>query len=187
MNYKWYPFIQGEAWIFKKKFFPSMIIVWNKLDYHLRNAPSISVFKQNILKFIRLGPNKVYNAQNPTKPKLLTRPHLRLSHLRAQKFSYNLNDCALCICGTNTDSTNHFLIQWPLYLSKRQTFTEKIRDVKISILDQNENYLYYTLLFGSDKLGDFKSVCILSATIECILSTKRFNVPLWLTEIQNNP
>ena len=41
--------------------FASTIIEWNNLDYHLRNAPSISVYKQNILKFIRLGPNKVYN------------------------------------------------------------------------------------------------------------------------------
>ena len=64
---------------------------------------------------------------------------------------------------------------------------EKIRDVEISILDQNENYLCYTLLFGSDKLTNFKNICILSATIKCILSTERFNVPLRLTEIQNNP
>ena len=55
---------------------------------------------------------------------------------------------------------------------------EKIRDVEISILDQNENYLFYTLLFGSDKLSEFKNVCILSATIEYILSTERFNLPL---------
>ena len=60
----------------------------------------------------------------------------------------------------------------------RQTLVEKIRDVEISILDQNENYLFYTLLFGSDKLSEFKNVCILSATIEYILSTERFNVPL---------
>ena len=55
---------------------------------------------------------------------------------------------------------------------------EKIGDVEISILDQNENYLCYTLLFVSDKLSDFKNVCILSATIEYILSTEMFNVPL---------
>ena len=55
---------------------------------------------------------------------------------------------------------------------------KKIRDVDISVLDQNENYLCYTLLFGSDKLSEFKNVCILSGTIEYILSTERFNVPL---------
>ena len=132
---------------FKSFFFPSTIIKSNILDYHLRNGPSISVFKQNILKFIRLGPNKVCLDE-------------------------------LCICGTNIESTNHFLLQYPLYLSERQTLTEKIRDVEISILDQNENCLCYTLLFGSDKLSDFKNVCTLSANIEYNLLTERFDVPL---------
>ena len=44
---------------FEKKFFPATITEWNDLDYCLRNAPSINVFKQNILKFIPLGPNNV--------------------------------------------------------------------------------------------------------------------------------
>ena len=165
---------------FKSSFFPSAIIEWNNLDYHSRNTPSISVFKQNILKFIRLGPNKVYNIHNPTGLKLLTRLCLGSSHIRAHNFSHNFSDCLdeLCIYGTNIESINHFLLHCPLYLSERQTLMEKIRDVEISILDQNENYLCYTLLFGSNKVSDFKNVCILSATIEYILSTERFNVPL---------
>ena len=55
---------------------------------------------------------------------------------------------------------------------------EKIRDVEISILDQNEYYLCHILLFGSDKLSNFKNVRIPSTTIEYILLTERFNVPL---------
>ena len=51
-------------------------------------------------------------------------------------------------------TTNHFLLKCTLYFSERQTLTEKIRDVEILILDQNENCLCYTLLFGSDKLTD---------------------------------
>ena len=170
-------------------FFSSTIIEWNNLDYHLRNAPSINVFKQNILKFIRLGPNKVYNVHNPSRLKLFTRLCLGFSQLRAHKFSHNLSDYfdELCICGTNIESTNHFLLQYPLYLSERQTLMEKIHNAEISILDQNENYLCYTLLFCSDKLSDFKSVCILSATIEYTLLTEKFNAPLCITKIQDNP
>ena len=55
---------------------------------------------------------------------------------------------------------------------------EKIRDVEISVLDQNENCLYYTLRFGSDKLNDVKNFCILKAATEYILPTERFSVPL---------
>ena len=95
---------------FKSSSFPSTIIEWNNLDYHLRNAPSVSVFKQNILKFIRLGPNKVYNVHNPTGLKLSTRLRLGLSHLRAHKFSHNFSDCLdeLCICGTNIEHYEPF-------------------------------------------------------------------------------
>ena len=39
---------------FKSSLFPSTIIEWNNLDYYLCNAPSISVFKQNILTHFSL-------------------------------------------------------------------------------------------------------------------------------------
>ena len=65
------PLFSVKHRFFKSSFFPSIIIEWNNLDYHLRNAPSISVFKQNILKFIRLGHNKVYNVHSPTGLNLL--------------------------------------------------------------------------------------------------------------------
>ena len=110
---------------------------------------------------------------NPSGLKLLTRLRLRLSHLRADKFSHNFSDCLgeLCICGTNIEFKNHFLPQCSLYLSERQTV--KICDVEILILNQNKNCLCYTLLFGSDDLVDVKTLCILSATIVYVLSTER--------------
>ena len=77
------------------------------------------------------------------------------------------------MCGTNIESTNHFVLQGSLYLCKRQTLMKKICDVEISILDQNENCLCYTLFFGSDKLNDVKNLSRLNATVEYIISTKR--------------
>ena len=37
---------------FKKSFFPSTVIEWNKLDPNLRSAASLNFFKKNLLKFI---------------------------------------------------------------------------------------------------------------------------------------
>ena len=45
----------------------------------------------------------------------------------------------------------------------------------------------FVILFDSDKRSDVKNLCILSVTLEYILSTERFNVPIWITEIHNNP
>ena len=74
-------------------FFPSTIIDWNTLGYSSRDGPSIKTLKQNILKFILLGPNKVYNVHKPSELKLLTRLRLGMSQLRAHKFSHNFSDC----------------------------------------------------------------------------------------------
>ena len=74
---------------------------WNDLDFSLHNASSINVFKQNTLKFIRIGPNKVFNIYNLHGLKLLTRLRLGLSHLRGHKFKYSFSDCLneVCMCG----------------------------------------------------------------------------------------
>ena len=60
----------------KNSLFYATITEWNDLDYSLSNAPSINVLKQNIFKFIRLGPNNVFNILNPHGVKLLMRLRL---------------------------------------------------------------------------------------------------------------
>ena len=49
---------------FKNSFFLSTVIEWNKLDPNLRSAASLSVFKKNLLKFIRPSPNSIFNCHN---------------------------------------------------------------------------------------------------------------------------
>ena len=55
----------------------------------------------------------------------------------------------------------------------------KIRDTDSLLIDQNENSLCYTLVFGKENMNDSENVRILSATIEYILSTQSFNFPLF--------
>ena len=49
------------------------------------------------------------------------------------------------------------------------------RDIDSSLIDQNENSLCYTLLFGKENMNDSDNAHILNATIEYILSIERFN------------
>ena len=162
-------------------FFPATITEWNDLDQSLRNAPSINVSKQNILKFIRLGPNKVFKIYNPHGLKLLTRLHLGLSHLQGHKFNRNFIDCLdeICMCGKDIESTNNLLLQCSLFLKERQVLMNKNRDIDSSLIDQNENSLCYTLLFGKENMNDSYNAHILNAIIEYTLSIERFNVPLF--------
>ena len=55
----------------------------------------------------------------------------------------------------------------------------KIRDINSSFIDQNENSLCYTLLFGKENMNDGESTHNRKATIEYILSTERFNFLLF--------
>ena len=66
----------------------------------------------------------------------------------------------------------------PMFLKERQVLVNKIRDTNSSFIDQNENSRCYTLLFGKENMNDSKSFHIINATIEYVLSTERFNVPL---------
>ena len=72
-----------------KLFFPSTIIEWNSLDPNLRKSENFSVFKRNILKFIRPSPNCVYSYHNRREICLVTRLRPGLSHLREHKFKHS--------------------------------------------------------------------------------------------------
>ena len=111
--------------------------------------------------------------------KVLTSLRLGFSHLRGHKFNHNFSDCLdeICICWEDTESTNPFLLQYSLFLKERQVLINKIRDTGSSTIDQNENSLCYTHLFGKEKMNDSDNAHFLNETIEYILSTERFNVP----------
>ena len=55
----------------------------------------------------------------------------------------------------------------------------KIVDIDSWSIDQNETSFCYTLHFVKENMDGSKNFHILKATIEYILSTERFNVPLF--------
>ena len=105
--------------LFRNLYFPSILTEWNNLDESIRNSESFSIFKKNILKFIRPSPNSIFNCHNPKKLKLLTRLRLGLSHLRDHKFKHSFQDSVnpTCNCGTDVKTT-HYLLHCPFFLMK---------------------------------------------------------------------
>ena len=144
----------------------------------MRNAPSINVFKKNILKFIRLGPNKVFNIYILQGLKLLTRLHLGLSHLRGHKFNPNFSHCLdeICMCRKDIESTNLSSSNVPYLLMKSKSSWIKFVILTAHLLTKMKT-LCYTLLFGKENMNDSENTNVLKETIEHILSSERFNVP----------
>ena len=169
------PFLAQNT-TFSKTFFLSSIFEWNNLDPHLRKFGDFSLFKSNVLKFIQPSPNSVYNCHKPRWICLITRLRLGLSHLREHKFKHGFQDTLnpLCSCGNDVESTEHFLLHCPQFVNERRTLLSTLGNFNCSLLENTSKVLTQTLLFGNTSLSPSDNSKILSATIDFILSAKRF-------------
>ena len=59
------PAINVKHNFFKKTFFPSTIIEWNKLGWEIENSESIVTFRKRILSFIGPSANSTFYFNNP--------------------------------------------------------------------------------------------------------------------------
>ena len=165
----------------RNSYFPSIVTDWNNLDRSISNSESFSIFKENTLKFIRSSPNSIFNCHNPKGVKLLTRLRLGLSHLRDHKFQYSFQDSLnpICNCGTDVETTTHYLLHCLLFSDERLILINNIRNIDNSILYLNDSRFSEVLLFGNSSFNNSKNTFIINTTIEYIVSSKRFEVPLF--------
>ena len=141
----------------------------------MRNSESFSIFKKNMLQFMRPSPNSIFNCHNPKGVKLLTRLSLGSSHLRNHKFKHSFQDSLnpICNCGSATvETTTHYLLHCPL-------FSDEILILINNILSLNDSRFSEVLLFGNSSFNNTKNTSILNTTIKYIVSSKRSEVPLF--------
>ena len=176
------PAINVKHDFFKNTYFPSTIMEWNKLDWEIKNSESIVTFKKRILSFIRPSANSTFNCHNPRGIKLLSRLRLGLSHLREHKFKHSFQDSLnpFCSCGKGeVETSSHYLLHCSNYSEERLALLNTIKNIDMSILQQSDSKLTSVLLFGNTSYGNNKNTFILDATIDYIISTGRFDVPLF--------
>ena len=140
----------------------------------IHNSESVSFLKSKILKFMRSKPNSIYNCHNPKGIRL------GLSHLREHKFKHNFQDCLnpLCSCGNDIETSSDLLLHCPTYSNKRMTLLNKIKNINYGILGLSDTIITKTLLFGDSCLSDSTNTLTLNSTIEYVIATKRFDVPI---------
>ena len=172
------PLLNTKQNFFENSFFPSTMIEWNNLDPHHRKSENFSVFKSNILKFIRPSPNSVYNCHNPRGICLITGLRLVLSHLREHKFKHSFQDALNppCSCGNDVDSTEYFLLHCPKFVNERRTLLSILGNFNYSLLESTSSVLTQILLFGNVSLNPSDNSMIVNAAI---LATKRFDEQLF--------
>ena len=165
---------------FKNLSFQCTVIELNNLGKSIRSSESIALFKKNILQFIRPTPNRTFTCHNPIGIKLIRRLRLGLSHLRDDKFKHYFLDCLIpiCCCGKDIETTVHYLRHCPIFSDERSIFFNNFRSSDENVLSGSDPRISETLLFGIFSFNDTKNTSILNTTIDYILSTKRFDVPL---------
>ena len=168
------PLLKTRHTFFKNSFFPLTIIEWNKLDHNIRNSSSFNIFRKRILKFIRPSANSLFDCHNPKGIKFITRLRLGLSHLREHKFKHYFQDSLnpFCSCDLVIESTAHFLLHCPMYITERHTLLSTIKNIVNNLLHLCEPLLIRTLLFDSNSFDTNANTNVLSVTIDLIFLLK---------------
>ena len=87
-----------------------------------------------LMKFFSLQERLLFSTPDPTGVKLLTRLRLKFSHLNEHKFCYKFKDTvvAMCNCGTETETTEHFFLRCPFFVTERQKLLHNVYDKHFS-------------------------------------------------------
>ena len=137
------PFFKTRHTFLKNSFFLSTIIEWNKPDHNIRNSSSFNIFRKCILKFTGHLLTVFFN-NNTKGMKFITRLRLGLSHLWEHKFKHSFQDSLnpFCNCGLNIESSEHYLLHCPMYLTeRRRTLLSTIENIDNNFLDLSGSFL----------------------------------------------
>ena len=113
-----------------------------------------------------------------------------LSHLREHKFKHKsdihnsdtINP--LCNCGQDIESSTHFFLHFPFFINERCTLLRTLWSLDSKLLDCTDYDLTQTSLFGNASQTSSNNFKIINASIDYILSSKRFDEPLfWINSL----
>ena len=173
-----FPLLRQSITFSKHLFFPSAIIEWNNLDPNLRNSKSISVFKEKYLISYGIPQILFLILATLKESNLLQDLRLGLSHLRKHKFKHSFQDTLNPLCNCDIESITHFFLHCPFFVTERRTLLSTICSLDSKLLDSNDYDLTQTLLFGNTSQTSSNNFKIINASIDYILSSKRFDESL---------
>ena len=108
--------------------------------------------------------------------KRLTQIRVDFSDLRDHRFNHRFNcPSPICSCGTEDETTTHFLLSCPRYNNLRQTYLSKISQITNSdVTVLPKDHLSDLLLYGSKAYNEITNELILTETIVFIYKSERF-------------
>ena len=113
---------------FQQSFVPATTKLWNKIPTSTKNKP-FPAFKREISK--QLGtpaPPKFYSLGTRPGNKLHTSLRLGVSKLNSHLFKFQLIDSTKCECSYHNETTEHFILNCPLYTNLRISLFSRLSD-----------------------------------------------------------
>ena len=83
-----------------------------------------------------------------------------------------------CSFGNNIETLTHFLLHCPNFSNERSTFLNIIGSIDRNVLTRSDPQVTETLLYGDSNSNNITNTLILTATIDFLTATKRFNASL---------
>ena len=162
---------------FSNTFFPDAIKQWNIIIADFCEIPALTTFKSHLLSFYSPDLKSIFGVHDPLGIKRLFQLRLGLSPLRHHKKRHNFLDTPtdMCLCKTDVETTEHFLMKCPFYHSKRLILARHVIPIitaKNLAFLQNDVNLY---LYGHRKLTYDDNTNIILQTINFIKTSYRFD------------
>ena len=126
------------------------------------------------------SPSTTHKCSSTKEIKYLTRLRYILGHLRDHKFKHGFLDSLNPIynCGLDIETTCHYLLHCPNFINERTLLLNDVSRITKDALPSCETAFVKLLLYGDDSFDSATNTLILNASIEYILSSKRFDGPL---------
>ena len=84
----------------------------------------------------------------------------------------------MCACGTETETTEHFLLRFQFYSTQRLELFEKLQKSEPNFLNLNAKNQVLILLYGARTIPENLNQEILKNVIFYLKATTRFSRPL---------
>ena len=149
---------------------------WNQLDQSIKNCPTISGFKLQLVHLVRPTKKSIFGVHDIEGVRLLTRLRVQFSDLRGHRFRHRFH-CSnpMCLCHTGSEDNEHFLLHCPRYTNYRKDLLDRVSKIDDRDLDSlTSKDLCNLLLCGNAQFSFETNHSIIESTITFIKSTKRF-------------
>ena len=161
---------------FTHTYFQNCVREWNQLDQSIRNCPTISGFKLQLVHLVRPTKKSTFSAHDIEGVRLLTRLRVQFSDLHEHRFRQRFH-CSnpMCLCQTGIEDNEHFLLYCPRYTIYRKDLLDHVSNIVERDLDSLTSIdLCNLLLYSNSELPLDMNHSIIESTITFIKSTKRF-------------